>query len=347
MVLFIILGMVVLIAIVVLGVLFFMLSKEGQTKDDEKAVPLRDLTHINKEFSSSTLGASDKGTEDDQDVIPAFVPKVALPTQEVKAPLEDDTYKKRSLELEEELRAITKKAEEQSDVAREMILTLTKENQTLKNQQSDLEEAQAKLSAFEGEVNGLKTENTNLQTQLDETTSKVRLLEEEKAALKIQMTEEIAQVNATIAQMKQEKEAIAPPAAEEKQDEILIQLKQKYEDLERSSKELTEKNEQLQYELVKAKAQASGLERVSFNYKNQLEDFLKKVNTVQATNDDLSQTKNKLEGVVDEIKNQNEDLVKKDQLAQFELEQNRTRLVTLERECEELKAKLSTSGGAS
>jgi len=98
----------------------------------------------------------------------------------------------------------------------------------------------------------------------------------------------------------------------------------------------------LKYELIKARAQSSGLERVSFNYKNQLADFFKKVNAAQVSNDHLSQVKNRLEGMVQEIKLQNEELLKKDQLAQFELEKNRSRLVSLEREYEGLKARLST-----
>ena len=58
------------------------------------------------------------------------------------------------------------------------------------------------------------------------------------------------------------------------------------------------------------------------------------------TNDHLAQVKNRLEGMVEEVKLQNEELAQKDRLAQFELEKNRSRLVSLEREYEELKARL-------
>ena len=70
-----------------------------------------------------------------------------------------------------------------------------------------------------------------------------------------------------------------------------------------------------------------------------MDDFLKKVNAAQETNEHLSQVKNRLEGMVEEVKLQNEELLKKDQLAQFELEKNRSRLLNLERECEDLKAR--------
>jgi len=61
---------------------------------------------------------------------------------------------------------------------------------------------------------------------------------------------------------------------------------------------------------------------------------------MQVSNDQMSQAKNKLEAMVEEIKLQNEELVKKDNLAQFELEKNRSHLVDLERENGELKARL-------
>ena len=121
-------------------------------------------------------------------------------------------------------------------------------------------------------------------------------------------------------------------------DEDVIQPSEKPRG--KSDEALRHELESLKYELIKARAQSSGLERVSFNYKNQLEDFFKKVNAAQVTNDHLSQVKNRLEGMVEEIKLQNEELVKKDHLAQFELEKNRSRLVSLEREYEDLKARV-------
>ena len=210
-----------------------------------------------------------------------------LSTQAVQVPVED------------ELRAITQKADKQLDEAKQRIETLTKENESLKNQQANLEQAQQKLDKLQGEVSNLRAENVGLKTQLESTNEKVRLLEEE-----------ISRANATV----------SPPKPEP--DEAL-----------------RHELESLQYELIKAKAQTSGLERVSLNYKNQLEDFLKKVNVTQASNDQLSQGKNRLEGMLQEIKLQNEELVKKDQLAQFELEKNRSRLASLEREYEDFKAR--------
>ena len=95
-----------------------------------------------------------------------------------------------------------------------MIETLTKENESLKSQQADLEQAQQKLIELQGEASGLKTENLNLQTQLESTNAKVHLLEEQMTAVKIQMGEEISRANATVTELTREKEALlsAPKA---------------------------------------------------------------------------------------------------------------------------------------
>ena len=213
----------------------------------------------------------------------AFEPKVSLSAQAVQVP---------------------------SDESKQLIETLTKENESFKNQQVHLEQAQQKLVELQEETSHLRAENLSLQTQLESTHAKVRLLEEEAS-----------RANATVSELNREKEALLSAPKPESDEALRNEL------------------ESLKYELIKAKAQSSGLERVSFNYKNQLEDFFKKVNTVQASNDQLSQAKNRLEGMVEEIKSQNEELAKKDQLAQFELEKNRSRLVSLEREYEDFKAR--------
>ena len=111
--------------------------------------------------------------------------------------------------LKKELRAISvKKAEGQSDEAKQMIETLTKENESLKSQQANLEQAQQKLTELQGEASGLKTENLSLQTKLEATTAQVRLLEEQMTAVKIQMGEEISRANATVSELNREKEAL-------------------------------------------------------------------------------------------------------------------------------------------
>jgi len=363
MTLFIILGIVVLLTLALLGFLFFMLAKEGQKKEEEQAVPVRDLEQLKQELTSHLFEQNElKVIEKDSEIIPVFQPKVGLPTQPsnvspTPSP-EDDAYKKRARQLEDELLSISHKAIGQSEEARRMVEALTEENESLKRQKVGLEEAQEKLNSLQAEASQLKAENGSLQTQLESTDAKVHFLEEEMAAFKVQMGDELSRANATVAQLTREKEELSAVAPKSEPDQALRQeveslnaqlaeLKQKCEDLERSQQklhelngDLIEKNEAMQYDLIKARAQSSGLERVSFNYKNQLEDFFKKVNAVQVSNDQLSQVKNRLEEMVHEVKNQNDELVKKDRLSQFELDKNRSRLQDLEREYEDLKARV-------
>lgn len=314
------------IILVVLGILFYLLSKEGQKIEDDKAVPLTDLSQLKSEFSAPSI--------EPQQIIPRPLP-------------EDDIYKKRIQELEDELRSTKQRAEEQADATREMVITLSKENQSLKSRQADSEESSQKLTELEGEISKLKTENTDLQTQLGSVNAKVKLLEEEKTTLKTQMEEDVSKANAKVPLLEEEisraNAALAEASKSQSDDALrreLESLKSEQTQLKQLNAQLTEKNEQLQYEMIKARAQSSGLARVSFNYKNQLEDFFMKINAVQVTNENLSQAKNRLEGMVEEVKLQNEELVKKDHLAQFELEKNRSRLLVLERDYEDLKARV-------
>ena len=358
--LFIVLGVVVLMTLGVLGALFYMLAQEGKTKIEEKVVPLTDLAQLKKELSNQLFEPNqDKVIEKDNEVIPVYESKIQVPVQEEppQASPEDIAYKKRAQLLEDELLAISKKADGQSEEARQLIINLTRENESLKSEKALLEETQQKLTQLESQADGLKAENGSLQSQLETTNAKVVLLEEQMTSVKMQMGEEIARANETVTELTREKEALLStpkPVEDETLSQELAalkiekaQLNQRCDDIEKdlqglkgNNQELIAKCETLEYELIKAKAQSSGLERIGFNYKNQLEDFFQKMNAAQVTNDHLAQVKNRLEGMVDEIKSQNEELSKKDQLAQFELQQNRARLQELERECQEAKTRL-------
>jgi len=295
MALFILLGAVVVTAFFVVGFLFFILDKEGRNEEEQRAVPLTDLSQM----------------------IPP--PKYSVT---------EDTYKKRTQELEEELLALAKKAKDELAQAHQTIEGLIHDNEALKIQQAALSQAQQKI--------------LELQTQLDSSTLKARSLEEEMAAVKTQMGEDLVRARAMVSELNLEKASQVDTRSQEL--EVLraeqARLKQNCEDLEKTEQklremntDLTQKVDALQYELVKARAQSTGLERIGFNYKNQLEDFFKRINEVQLTNEKLSGAKNSLEGIVQEVKSQNDALVNKNRLAQFELEK-------LEREYEDLKARV-------
>ena len=347
MVLYIIIGVVVAMTVAILGVLFFILGKEGaklQEKREDKAVPITDLDQLKSGLSSQLFEQHDtKVIEKGSEIIPVFTAKVSLPTQEAAVNPDEEKYKLRAQHLEDELLAISKKAAGQSDEAQQLIQSLTLENEPLKAKQDDFQKAQDVLSALQGEASVLKVENLKLESLLESTNAKAKLLEEEMAALKVQMGEEISRANAMVADLTREKEFLlsAPkPVVDESLGQELDALKFDHAQLRQKFEELEKENKAMQYELIKARAQSSGLERVSFNYKNQLEDFFKKINAVQVSNEQLAQVKNRLEGMVEEVKLKNEELVQKDRLAQFELEKSRMRVVSIEREYEELKSKV-------
>jgi DNA repair exonuclease SbcCD ATPase subunit len=283
MALLIILGVVVVTTFGVLVFLFLMLDKEGKKKE-ENVVPLTDLSQIKQELSDVS-----------QVAVPLATP-VTLPVQASQYVAGEDVYKKRAQELEEELLGISKKAEAQSVEAQQMIEDLTKENESLKIQQANLIQAKEKLSALQTETDLLHTENSSLQGQLESTQVKLRFLEEEMTAVKLQMGDEITRANATVSELKLENESLVSSSKKGEEDVLKqelealkteqMQLKQSFSELEETNKKLREANvdlagkvDALQYELVKARAQTTGLERIGFNYKNQLEDFLKKVNS--------------------------------------------------------------------
>ena len=210
MILFIVLGIIVLMTFGVLGALFFMLAKEGQSKEEEKVVPLTDLAQIKKELSDQLFEPNEnKVVEKDNEIIPVYETKIQepVPEQPPQPSPEDIAYKKRAQQLEDELLAISKMANGQSDEARQLIVNLTKENESLKGEKAALEEAQQKLTALEQAAENLKTENVSLQFQLESTSAKVQLLEDQMTAVKLQMGEEISRANATVAEITREKES--------------------------------------------------------------------------------------------------------------------------------------------
>jgi len=358
MALLIVLGVVVLTTFFVLGFLFFTLDKEGR-KEEEKAVPLRDVLQLRRELSDTPP----EGHIPPEPQIPSEpqIPKAADESKIMPqySPTED-VYKKRAQELEEELLAVSKKTEDQMALARQTIEDLTKDNEALKNQQADLIRAQEKIVELQKETDHWHTENSTLREQLDSSVVKVRFLEQELSAVKTQMGGQVAQANAMVADLNLQKEswvaALKPePQAEGLHQELealkleQTQLKQNLADVEAVNQKLraintglTQDIDALQYELIKARAQSTGLERIGFNYKNQLEDFFKKIHETQLMNEKLSEAKNSLEGVVHQVQSHNDELVKKDRLVQFELEKNRSQLINLEREYEGLKARVQS-----
>jgi chromosome segregation ATPase len=287
MILYVIMGFVVIAALGLVGFLFYLLNREGGAAPvNVKEVPVTDLSEFKKEeiYIAPPMAAT-------SEVEKMFQVEEKEPLQEIQKTrdieerLQDAPYQARIEELEEELREISEKAVGQSQEALNMIDALNKENEALKiEKEKFLSDHQAAIEHAGEQVSKLREDNTALQGELDGAHSKVRFLEEEVLAVKKQMGEELARVNSIVEELRQKEAEIVPVEdpqliALREQNQTLLQsnldFQKSLQKLKELNDHLIQKTDILQYELTKARAQASGLERVSQNYKTQIEGLLK------------------------------------------------------------------------
>ncbi len=253
--LFMIMGMLVLIALSVIGFLFYLLNKEGK-KETVDELPIVNLT----DFKSN------------------------IPPQPSVA---EQAYQKRSLELEEELHQVSDKAVAQAQEALTMIDQLKRYNEEIEAQkQAIVAEYETKVADAGNHLTQLRGENNSLQVQLENSRVKLTTLEDELVAIKNQMAIEINRANTQLEQITKEKEEAITEgvnfqiAAMKADHEVLLQanldLQETNQKLKELNSSLIEKNDILQYEMIKNRAQASGLERMCQNYKVQIEELLNK-----------------------------------------------------------------------
>lgn len=244
--LFLIFGCIGVLAVGVAGFLFYLLSKETAKDQEVKVVPIANPQEI--------LSAD----------------------QSVK----EDEFKHKIDELQEELQIISMKGTAQVQEANALAEQLSKENELLKLEHGKKEQQlQEQLTLAKEQTDQLQRANSSLQTQLEASEVRLRQVQDEGIALRNQMDDELAQSEAVIAEYKR-----TSPKTEESLKEIeelksqIESLRQEVQDarmttqkLKEFNQHLIEKADTLQYELVKHRAQASGLERICENYRMQLE----------------------------------------------------------------------------
>ena len=254
--LFYVLVFIVCAAVGVVGFLFYLLRKELPGKGEVKVVPIN----------------------------PQELIKPADPSPET------EEYHKKIEELEEELRVFSQKSVMQAQETMAAVDTLTKENQTLKEQKSKQDEEYHKQFALaQDQMQQMHQDNTSLQVQLQSSRAKVIELQELAVIVGKQVEGEIAQARVVVERLKTERDAFLTNreasvqsvqaltrAFEEMkaQYEALLQetdgLRLTNQKLKELNDNLIEKNQMVQYELAKHRAQASGLEKICENYKMQL-----------------------------------------------------------------------------
>ena len=175
MVLFYVLGFVVLVALGVVGFLFYLLNKESAKENEVKVVPISSF----------------------QDTMRSEAPSII----EVE-------YQKRASELEEELKIISERSIAQGKEALVMIDQLTKENEELKRGKDKVQSQAEQLLAAEKQADLMRQDNYLVQTQLDSAYVKVEELQQEIIVVRQRMEDDLAKANQSIEQIKSEREAI-------------------------------------------------------------------------------------------------------------------------------------------
>lgn len=255
-----ILGGIVVVAIGVLGFLFYALNQEKVKA--AKAGPV--LEPIAAEPSYHVLKPTD----------------ISAMEQEYRIKIES---------LEDEVRLVSDKGLEQAREAMSAIDALAKENQVLKADQQKLEqEYKGQLTFAQQQAEDRRRENIALQQQLEAGQLKLNELEQEVAAARKQLEDELAQANAAMQQLRSERESllasrvtsmqfaeVSREAGELKaQNEVLLQevadLQMTNQKLKELNATMIEKAQMFQYELARNRAQASGLEKICENYRQQI-----------------------------------------------------------------------------
>ncbi len=279
MTIFIILGSVVVLAVLVIGFLFYMLSKET-TKQTEKVVtvtefkksmvtpqetkpleslqvPTREGAHavtqsqesrITEEYMTKEAAYQKKVTELEEE-LKAVAQKAQQQSEEALAAREA-VYQNQVTALQEELQTIVQKAQLQSEAATATIEQLKKDNEQLKSDQNNrVTAAEANLIKAQQTIESMQEEQGALQNRLSESQAQARKSQDEIVFIKQQMAQEIVQTKAETDKLVIENqtlqrslEAAIAEAAKSFQDEINT-LRQENQTLKSSSDDLTIANE--------------------------------------------------------------------------------------------------------
>ncbi len=248
----------------------------------------------------------------------------------VEQPSQESVYQKRVIELEQEVQMITQKTQDQSQEASATIESLKKE-------------AEANLIKAQQAIESMREEQSNLQNRLSESQTQVHTLEEEMAltlqrSLEAASTEIAKNFQDEINTLKGENQALKNASND------LTMANQKLKEL---NEPLMEKSELLQWELTKARAQMTSLERACENYQHQLQDVSTRTGSIQEDHTILSETNNSLQSILEDLQKQNQELTKREKLFEFELQKSRSQLISLERVYENLKANMNQSNPSS
>lgn len=249
---------IVLIAMGIVGFLFYLFNKETNKPTEQKVEP---IAIINDNLMNV-------------------------------GPTENElNYRKRVEELESELKEISDKGTMQASDAIALIDQLTKENQSLKMKNFETGDNDAKFLEVQQQADQLRQDSFVLSNQLELAHTKVSELEQEAMLIKQAMEADLQHAATTIETLKAEKEAIILNRESSSQstqsltrdiDELRTQavnyqseiaiLRETNDQLKASSESMFQQTQMFQQELLCQRAQISGLERICENYRLQVEE---------------------------------------------------------------------------
>ena len=199
-------------------------------------------------------------------------------------------YEDRLRELREELKALEAKAQEGEHSSAELVASLQGENQAFKARIAELESSSLKVGQDEAKIDHLIVENSAFRAQVAEAAAEAARLKDHVARLEKEAKEwkesstQAAEAQKLVDQAKEEYQHQFENAYKQLEDlraqntklQELSAASAEAETLKRQVEELSlrvremetvraiqmEKNEYLQYELTKSRAQVVGLERI-------------------------------------------------------------------------------------
>jgi chromosome segregation ATPase len=375
MILFIILGGVVLLAVGIVGFLFYLLNK--QAPEDSK--PSAPQVSSARTMSGSAL-----------DLPPLESPLVNDEAVQISREYaeKEAAYQNKVQALEIELNAISQTAQVQSQEALKTIEQLRQENEQLKNEKNNPAVANEALFQAQQTIDTLTQGQESLQSRLSESQEQAHQLQEEVVSIKHQMTQEIVQGKAEterlIADNQHLKNSLEPLIAEAtknlqeeisslrhenqtlkdaahavlnfpvqtppvvvdtasveeiaKLQDIVDELKNQIQALKNTNNDLILANQGLKISLESATAEAASAQEETEALKNTFTAAsAAETDSTQLTNNNNLILANQR---IKELTEQNEHLTERSETLQWDLTKARAQMTSFERACENYQLQL-------
>jgi hypothetical protein len=293
----------------ILGLIFFSLKQESVRSEELFAVPIADASVLVQGVKSrvevqAPVKTADRGLDDIPWRTPSLVgknvsveplEKISVPKQDemplAKALVADDrkAFEDQVFQLKEEVKQTREKAVEQARNALDVISKLRESNDRVSAENEQLKAHKPQLG--EGETSHLKAENAALKSEISRYEEERSKLLQDKELLRSDFDRKIQQAGESVSSAEIEYKKSLSALFEDieslrrvneelkasrnitpvKENENVADVRAKISFLETDNARLKEKNEFLQYELTKIKAQSAGLQRVCDNFRKKEE----------------------------------------------------------------------------